>query len=196
MRFEDFLIEHLGQPRESVVGELNFDCPFCSDKRHRFYVKQELGEQNGLWVCFNCGESGNPLSFMKKFYSVSGKQAIDLLKQNDIDIELDRTIQFDNSLSESEKLLLLLHSSKREHEKEKKTPPKLPLNYKMLYDNIGTKEAQPFLDYLYSRGITNDQIRKYNIAYTTQTQCYKSDNKSLFTIYNSIIFFTFDVYGQ
>lgn len=196
MRFEDFLIEHLGQPKTETDGEIMFDCPFCSDKRHRFGVKVSLDDKNGLWQCFNCGETGNPISFVKKFYNVNGKEAIDLLDKNNIDIEIDKTIHFDNSLTESEKLILLLYGSEKENERNKKTPPPLPLNYKFLSDNMNNQEAKPFIDYLHSRNVTNEQIRKYNIAYTTHSKCYKKDNETLFDFYNSIIFFTFNSYGQ
>ncbi|WBF81285.1 hypothetical protein FMLHJGGC_00234 [Staphylococcus phage BSwM-KMM1] len=32
MRFEDFLTQELGEPKENTIGELRYCCPFCGEK--------------------------------------------------------------------------------------------------------------------------------------------------------------------
>lgn len=196
MRFEEFLQGTLGAPLESTVGELRYDCPFCSDTKKRFYVKQSLDSKNGQYICFNCGETGNPITFMKRYYNVDSRNAVKLLEQNNIEIDIDKTIKFDNSLSDSEKLILLLRGVEPEEYEVKKKPPKLPFNYKFLSQNLYNKEAIPFLRYLNSRGVTLQQIIEHNIAYTVESKCYKSDNIQTFTFYNSLIFFTYNAQGE
>lgn len=196
MRFEDFLIEHLGTPLESTIGELRFNCPFCSDTKKRFYVKKSLDSSNGQYICFNCEETGNPITFVKNYYNVEGRSAKVILEQNNIDIDFDKTIKFDNSLTESEKLILLLKDVDYKEEEVKKIPPKLPLNYKFLSQNLYSEDARPFLEYLNSRGVTLEQIIEHNIAYTQESKCFKSDNQTTFTFYNSLIFFTYNAQGK
>lgn len=196
MRFEDFLKEHLGTPLESTIGELRFNCPFCGETKRRFYVKQSLDSKNGQYICFNCGESGNPITFIKNYYNVEGRQARVILEQNNIEIDFDKTVKFDNSLTDSEKLILLLKGVDQEEDEVKKTPPKLPFNYKFLSKNLYNEEAIPFLRYLDSRGVTLEQVIKHNIAYTVETKCFKSDNQTTFTFYNSLIFFTYNAQGN
>lgn len=196
MRFEDFLEEQLGKASESTPGELKFNCPFCSETKKRFYVKQSMDSKNGQYICFNCGETGNPITFMKEYYNVDSKTAFKLLEQNNIEIEIDKTIKFDKSLSDSEKLMLLLLGTEHKDEEVKKIPPNLPFEFKILSQNLYNKEAEPFLRYLKGRGVTLEQIIEHNIAYTLESKCYKSDNQTTFTFYNSIIFFTYNAQGE
>lgn len=57
------------------------DCPFCH-REGKFGVNLKTGQ----WQCFPCGESGNPLTFLRKLWEMSDKQtkstALDLLAKD------------------------------------------------------------------------------------------------------------------
>lgn len=192
MQFTDFLTEELGNPKENTIGELRYCCPFCGESKYKFYVK----EDNGQYICFKCEEKGNPITFMKKYYNVGSKGALDLLEGKNIDLDRREIINYDSELSESEKLILMLRGAKKERTQENKVPPSLPFGLKYLKDNFNNSEAHPFLTYLYSRSITKEQIVKYNIGYIINGWCYKSNKKDKMVIKNSIVFFTFNKQGQ
>lgn len=200
MRFEDFLTDELGQPKENTIGELRYCCPFCGETKYKFYVKQSIDSTNGLYHCKKCDETGNPITFMKQYYGVSGKQAVDLLDSKSIDIERQEVIQYNNNdLTESEKLILMMRGVENYRNYIKKTPPSLPIGYKFIKDNLRNKEVKPFLVYLQGRGITLDQIIEHNIAYVINGYCYKptptGEHKKI-PLKNSVIFFTYNAKGK
>lgn len=192
MKFTDFLTEEIGKPKENTIGELRYCCPFCGERKYKFYVK----EDNGQYICFKCEETGNPITFMKKYYHVGSKGAIDLLEGKDIDLEKREIINYDSELTESEKLILMLRGARKDREQKSKKPPLLPNGLKYLKDNFNNPESYPFLTYLYSRGITQEQIIEYSIGYIVNGWCYKSDMKSKMIIKNSVVFFTFNNKGE
>lgn len=197
MRFEDFLTEELGTPKENTIGELRYCCPFCGEDTYKLYVQQSLDSSNGLYHCKKCDEKGNPITFMKNYYNLTGKQAFDLLESKNIDIEVTPLLTSNNKdLSESEKLILMLRGVRQEKPKERTTPPKLPGGLKYLKDNLTNREVIPFLKYLQGRGITLKQIIDNNIGYITNGYFYKSDGVSKVPLKNSIVFFTFDNEGN
>jgi hypothetical protein len=49
------------------------DCPLCG-QRGRFYVNVE----NGKWDCKKCGDSGNPMEFIRRLYEKSREGKCDL----------------------------------------------------------------------------------------------------------------------
>lgn len=200
MRFEDFLTDELGQPKENTIGELRYCCPFCGETKYKFYVKQSIDSSNGLYHCKKCNESGNPITFMKKYYGVNGKQAVDLLDSKSIDIERQEIIQFSNNdLTESEKLILMMRGVDNYRNYVKKIPPPLPVGFKYIKDNLNNKEVAPFLVYLKNRGITLAQIIEHNIAYIVNGYCYSKGNNGetkKITLRNSVIFFTYNSRGK
>lgn len=52
-------------------------CPFCSGKKKKF----NLNYENGLWRCFECGKSGNPITFYAQLHNVSNGDAIKEIKR-------------------------------------------------------------------------------------------------------------------
>lgn len=196
MRFEDFLTQELGEPKENTIGELRYCCPFCGEKSYKFYVKQALDSSNGQYHCKKCDESGNPITFMKTYYNITGKQAFDLLESKNIDIEKASVLTSNNKdLTESEKLILMLRGVHQENKNSIK-PPKLPVGFKLIKDNLNNKEIIPFLKYLKGRGITLNQIINNNIGYVINGYFYKSDGETKAPLRNSIIFFTYDNEGK
>ncbi|AUV56913.1 DNA primase [Staphylococcus phage vB_SauM_LM12] len=197
MRFEDFLTQELGEPKENTIGELRYCCPFCGEKSYKFYVKQALDSSNGQYHCKKCDESGNPITFMKTYYNITGKQAFDLLESKNIDIERAPLLTTNNKdLTESEKLILMLRGVHQDKGTTSIKPPRLPEGYKLLKDNLNNKEIIPFLKYLKGRGITLEQIINNNIGYVINGSFYKVDGESKVSLRNSIIFFTYDNDGN
>nr|DAN11165.1 MAG TPA: DNA directed DNA polymerase [Herelleviridae sp.] len=196
MRFQDYLKETLGTPKENTIGELRFCCPFCGENKYKFYVKDSLDSTNGQYICFKCGVKGNPITFMKDYYHVDSKGAFDIIEGKRIDFTKSDIISYSDELSETEQLLLMMKGVKVPRVSSKKKPPKLPTNTKLIKDNWSNQEAQPFINYLYSRGITKQQIEFYSIGYLTMGYCFKSDGESKMKLTNSVIFFTFDNEGN
>ena len=62
-------------------------CPLCGKEDH-FYV----GKSNGLWDCKSCGESGNTVQFLQKFYELAVKATTD---QDYQDLSEERGIPVD-----------------------------------------------------------------------------------------------------
>lgn len=52
-------------------------CPFCSGKKKKF----NLNLESGLWKCFDCGKSGNQISFYAQRFNVSNGDAIKEIKR-------------------------------------------------------------------------------------------------------------------
>ncbi|AAX92319.1 DNA primase/helicase [Staphylococcus phage Twort] len=194
MRFQDFLTQELGTPKINN-GEYQYCCPFCGEQKYKFYVKDSLQSDNGLYHCKKCDATGNPITFMKGYYSVSAKQAIDLLETKNITFEISPLDNYSNELSESDKLILHLRKKNHKQETRPTKPPRLPIGFKYLKDNLQNKESYPFLYYLKNRGITLDQIIEHNIAYVTDGYFYKTNGEKA-SLRNSVIFFTYDNNGK
>jgi DNA primase len=52
-------------------------CPFCSGKKRKF----NLNIDNGLWKCFDCGKSGNQITYYAQLHNVSNGDAIKEIKR-------------------------------------------------------------------------------------------------------------------
>lgn len=199
MRFEDFLPSVAGEYREDAVGEYRFCCPFCGETKYKFYLKVSLDSDNGLYHCKKCGETGNPITFMKNYFGAKDyKEAKDLLESNGVEME-DTDFKGDykdKSLTDHEKFMLFLSGIKDTPEvKSDKSPVPLPVNLKYIRYNANTQEAQPFIKYLLGRGITMQQMMSLSIGYVVNGGYYKSDG-SYATLRNSVVFFTYDLEGN
>lgn len=196
MRFEDFLPSVAGEYREDAVGEYRFCCPFCGEDKYKFYLKVSLDSDNGLYQCKKCGETGNPITFMKNYFGAKDfREAKDLLESNGVELEeTGFTHDYkDNSLSDHEKFMLFLSGVKDAPEvQQDKTPVALPTNLRYIRHNANTPEAQPFIKYLLNRGITMQQMMSLSIGYVVNGGYYKSDGTHA-TLRNSVVFFTYDL---
>jgi len=56
-----------GRSSDQAVG----DCPFCG-REGKFHADPDTG----LWQCKVCGEEGNPLTFLRKFYALCTEAAV------------------------------------------------------------------------------------------------------------------------
>lgn len=180
--FLDLLKQELGEDKPAG-DQTRFDCPFCGENKKRFYVHNT----KGLWICFRCSDTGNPVSFTMNYFSIGFPEATDILASFDYNVEEMRDNssfrQYDSSLTEEEQLLLFIsrEGAPIEVEEEVKIPtcPPLPTQSKPLISNFDNQEAFPFLTYLHGRGVTYGQIKQHNIHYTTYGEITLIDGRQL-----------------
>ncbi|ANM46057.1 DNA primase [Bacillus phage Belinda] len=199
--FMDFVEQELGIG-VPANGEMRFNCPFCGNDKHKFYVETN---PRGLWQCKRCGESGNPISFVMKLYEVTYKASREILEGYDYDPEEYRKGNMSHSrygadLTEEEQLLLFIANRGQDIDTGikpdvKKKCPRPPTNCKRLLDNFNNPEAYPFLQYLHGRGVSLEQIKNCDAHYTLEGTVYLENEKTL-TLRNSLVFFTFNSAGK
>lgn len=192
--FLDLLRQELGSARDAG-GETRFNCPFCGNAKHKFYVH----DKDGLWICFKCSETGNPVSFVMKYYQVDYIEAVDILLTYDYDVNAERQgqaslNQYGADLTDEEKLLMFITRGGEPLEGENrvnyKCPPP-PTNCKSLMANFENPEAFPFFAYLMKRGVTIEHIQTHNISYVTYGEVQLADGRKM-NLVNHVVFFTFD----
>jgi DNA primase len=150
----------LGAGKPTSRGNYAYHCAFCNHHKPKLEVNFTTNKDNtNPWACWACGEKGKKLiSLFRKLKAPSNK--IEQLKSY-LKIE---TPEYEDVLYVDAEI-------------------KLPKEYISLSNiktkNISTKHA---LHYLKKRGITNDDIVKYNIGY-----CEYGDysNRIIIPSYNS-----------
>lgn len=199
MRFKDFLGGVIGDSKEVSDKEVRFCCPFCGESEYKFYVKIADNSKDGQYQCKKCNEKGNPITFMRVFYGLSNnREAYDVMVSNGIEMDTSGLKQINNKeLTDNEKMMLIINGYTPSEDKEVKNlqPPRLPTGLKILKEQRHTKEAQPFLYYLYSRGISDEQIDRHSIGYVVSGGFQSSEDKYI-NLRQSIVFFTFDEEGK
>ena len=167
--------------QETATGEVHLDCPFCGEHDKKLYVSPK-----GQFICFKCESRGNsPISFFMQYYDVSYNEAKEMLKDENFDSPKVEPIDNETLLSR----LVALNTKAEKHKQVGKKCPPFPTNTKLLRDNLNNPESYPYLWYLKNRGITLQQIYKYNLGYLT-SGVVKTQDKDM-TISNSIIFPTY-----
>lgn len=125
--------------KDKVGNNYTFSCPFCKHKKPKLVIDVELGIYN-CWTCYPPTKGKNLAFLLKK---VNAHQ--DHVK------EMKSYFDYFNNKKEDEDTPGLVS---------------LPKEFKSLYDNsdasLSKKRA---LAYLKSRGIQEDDIKRYNIGY-------------------------------
>ena len=175
---QNFILAELHNPEfeETSDGmEIHLDCVFCGDYRKKMYINTQ-----GKGICFICGTKFNSVSsFLIQYEHISKKEAMERVKSLNDFASLESYNQAQtNGLFDS--LLKISQGSKEQR------PPKLPTNTKLLLNNFNNREAFPYFNYLKQRGLTLNDIKKYNIMYVNQGKYYYSNTE--LSINNSIIF--------
>ena len=121
-------------------------CPFHKEKTPSFSVSPS----KGIYKCFGCGESGDAFTFLMKMNNQSFSEVVqDLAKQFGIELPQSYGNRKDNS----------------EEKQQAREALKSACEY--FQENLySCPEAKKALDYLYSRGITDEIIKEYKIGYS------------------------------
>ena len=171
---------------ETGTGEVAMVCPFCDTEKKKLYISPE-----GRFICFVCSTKGNSVfSFVSQYYGCSFAEARDILRDQGLSESrqiIEPTGHFD--------LLYELVQLKQKTKTTKKTISNFPSNTKLLVDNFNNPEAYPYLNYLYKRGITLQQIKQFKIRYLVQGKIKRVDKPDL-VITHSIIFYTYNQHNQ
>lgn len=195
--FTDLLSHELGYPKDAGT-ETRYNCPFCGSSKHKFYVHTASDKRNGLWHCFKCGERGNPVSFVMKYYHVGYQESLDILEQYDYTPDNSGFVPKDDSLSDEEYILLMLSQAFAEPESAPKpvyTPPPLPMGYKRIVDNLDKLETYPFLLYCKQRGFSFADIWRHNIGYVLDCVVPVENGRTV-RLQNHLVFLTHDNTGN
>ena len=125
----------LGKSVPTSRGNHSFKCPFCKHRKNKLEVNLTT-QQYHCWVC-----------------DIKGKKITTLLKKANIHYDLVKD------------LISLLHKNDKTTYDNTSTIV-LPPEYKPLYE-VSSKDilAKHAIKYLKSRGITKNEILKYNIGY-------------------------------
>lgn len=119
-------------------------CPFHDDRNPSMSVNSQMG----IFHCFSCKAGGNAIKFIMEYEKISYPEAIEKLAAS-----VGFTLEYENNhfgetKKESKKILELLNGYYQN----------------LLYSN------QEALNYLYSRCITDELIRKFGIGWAPASQ--------------------------
>jgi DNA primase len=136
----------LGKSRSTARSNAAFKCPFCQHSKQKLEIQIHTNEKKeNPWHCWVCGEKGKSiLSLFKKIKAPSHKIA-----------ELNSLIK---------------PGKKQEQQTHSISLPKefIPLFNTPSLDKITQIEARHAFKFLKNRGITEDDITKYNIGFCTE----------------------------
>lgn len=201
-----YLDDNLGKGQSSNKDTI-YPCPFC--KRRKLYVITDHSDNNfGVYHCFRCGASGSLIKLIATIKDISYLDAKLLLPSID-KYAVDETNVAVQEATPEESLLAVILKKNQQGESATdnksvdltkiaipdKIPPKLPVGLKYISDNDNNQEAEPFINYLYSRGFTWQDIVYNKIGYIVNGGAI-SVNKTFFPIYNHVVFFAFDKEGH
>jgi len=131
-------------PLKKVGANYNTNCPFHKEKTPSFVVSQD----KQIYHCFGCGESGNSLKFLMKYKNFTFVEAAEYLaRRGGIILEEIKGTEVQNDNKQLADKLILINREAASH----------------FYNNI--KCQPPVLNYLYSRKIDVNVIKKFGIGY-------------------------------
>lgn len=138
----ELLTEVLGETKKSYKGrlQLSFNCPICDDGRNKGNF--EVNIEKSVYHCWSCGDSEDTHGPLGKLFDKFGTK-------------------------KQKKLYLLVRPEERIDKIDKVVKLRLPQGFTKIKDTNPIypphKEA---INYLKSRGISDDIIEKYNIGLT------------------------------
>ena len=122
-------------------------CPFHHEKTPSFCIN----EYEQFYHCFGCGESGDVISFLRKFENMEYIDVIRQLAEN-AGMELPAT-------EDSEKFV----QKKKEKDKHLKI---LELAKNFYKDSLYQSSAKPAQDYIKKRKLTKRELEKFELGYS------------------------------
>lgn len=136
---------HLGKSHRTSGSNYSFHCPFCNHRKPKLEVNVKTNEKGeNPFACWVCGTKGRKISKLLKFLNVPK--------------------------TEAEKTLQYVRKGNKEdyYEESGMTNVELPKEYESLWDSTSNSHVvKRAKSYLYSRGLTDEDIRKYQIGYTS-----------------------------
>jgi DNA primase len=143
----ELLSEILGNPKKvyESKSQLSFNCPVCDDERNKGNL--EINLDKCVYHCWSCGETEGTHGPLGKFFDKFGTK-------------------------KHKKLYLLVKPEEVEGRVTYKKKLRLPEGYVQFKDsNPIYPPHRESLNYLKSRGITDDIIERYQIGYTMKGEC-------------------------
>jgi DNA primase len=138
-----FLVESvLGKGQSTSKGNFAFKCPFCTHHKNKMEINlRTTSKRENFWHCWVCGAKGKTLlSLFKKIKAPQGKI-------NELNI-------------------LIVPAKKDNHTSDIFEFPKEFISLSnTIEDKIAQIEAKHAIKFLKKRGITQDDIIKYNIGF-------------------------------
>jgi DNA primase len=138
-----FLVESvLGKGQSTSKGNFAFKCPFCTHHKNKMEINlRTTTKRENFWHCWVCGAKGKTLlSLFKKIKAPQGKI-------NELNI-------------------LIVPAKKDNHTSDILEFPKEFISLSnTIEDKIAQIEAKHAIKFLKKRGITQDDIIKYNIGF-------------------------------
>lgn len=143
----DLISEFLGKPKKinEMRGQISFNCPNCDEDKNKGNL--EVNIEKSVYHCWACGDINDTQGTLSKLFDKFGTK-------------------------KQKKVFQLLMPEEFEIKVVKKKKVRLPEGY------IQFKDSNPIypphreaLNYLKSRGITDDIIEKYQIGYTMKGEC-------------------------
>ena len=193
--FLDMLDEYTQGGRLEAQKELRYNCPFCGDSRHKFYVQDS---EPYLWHCKYCDRRGNPVKFAMLLNSVPFSEAKDMLATYDYYVGNQEQTNLQNEfgsqeLTDSEKLFLLMHKDALDDSESKGLEPNiLPFGFNYLWDDKDNKKSYPYFNYLLSRGISLEDIKKYKVGYVDKGGYNHPETGKYIPLITSVVFITYN----
>lgn len=155
------LIQSLGLTHKNTSNSYIFHCPKCN--KTKLYMHKKMG----YFKCFVCADDnrfrGAPEFALAAMSGLSVREVCSRLYDTDIPFSDHIDIKF--TWAPFEGMLDEIEESEAVWEDELE-PTQLPLS---CYYH-GTRQFVPGMMYLLGRGITIEQMRKYNLAYDTKTR--------------------------
>ncbi len=117
-------------------------CPFHHEKSPSFFVNDSLG----FYKCFGCGESGDVISFLEKYESLTFREALEMLAQR-AGITLTQK-NFDKDDALRQRLMELMEEATVYYQKNLQENP----------------QCQLVRDYVKKRGLTGTTIKLFRLG--------------------------------
>jgi len=155
----------LGKGHNTSKGNVAFHCPFCNHHKHKLEIQLETNEKNeNPWHCWTCPPSNNSKGLLIKTL-------------------FDKIEVPENKINEL-KLIIKPGKVKNIIEQIIKLPNEfIPLNNINQLDKLTRLHARHAIKYIKSRGLTEDDILKYNVGFCAEG---KYSNRIIIPSYDSI----------
>lgn len=126
---------------ERAGKNLKGKCPFHNEKTPSFYVSPDRGG----YYCFGCGAKGDIFNFVQQFEGLDFMGSLKMLAERaGVSIEFDKNN--DLNKSEKERLLAIMEDA-------------------TVFFEENLKKSQQAIDYVKSRGITEETAKSFRIGY-------------------------------